>query len=628
MCGVSGIINFDGQPVDQSLVNGMMRAMKHRGPDDEGIFLDKNIGLGFVRLSIIDLTENGHQPMRDSSGRYIIIYNGEIYNYVEIKSELAKKGYYFNSSSDTEVVLKSYIEWGEDCLNHFNGMWSFCIYDLKKEFIFISRDRYGIKPLYYYYDDNRFIFASEIGSILKAVKSKFSPNQEAIYNYLVYNRTDYNNSTFFNEINKVEAGYCAKIFLNNKHIDKKIISERKYKRVSKFFFIRKWYDLKKRVNEAKPFQNSDEYKDFLFSSIDLRLRSDVPVGVSLSGGLDSSSILSRLIHKKLDLNTFSAVYGENLKGDETNYILEFKNLVQKMNFVQISENDLYKDLDKLLECHSSEPFVDTSIYASFKVFEEAQKKIKVTLNGQGADEQLGGYMYFWGHYLKYLLKNGSVVKFSSELFNNFKNQKNLSTLKFLLYYLSSDSFKLKYRLRSIGYLNSDFLNSQKGKSDIIKLIDNSSSLQDSFLIHFKHKLQHLLKWEDINSMHFSLESRLPFLDYRLVEKTLALKEQEILYKGQTKHILRKAMSGYLPEKIRVRKDKVGFETPADKWFRNENYQKTILKILQSNNFNKMEIIDNKKALNLYENHLMGKINISREIWKWINLDYWFKKHIN
>ena len=140
----------------------------------------------------------------------------------------------------------------------------------------------------------------------------------------------------------------------------------------------------------------------------MRLRSDVPVGVSLSGGLDSSSILSRLIHKKLDLNTFSAVYGERLKGDETNYIIEFKNLVQKMNFVEISENDLYKDLDKLLDCHSSEPFVDTSIYASFKVFEEAQKKIKVTLNGQGADEQLGGYMYFWGHYLKFLLKTGNV----------------------------------------------------------------------------------------------------------------------------------------------------------------------------------------------------------------------------
>ena len=627
MCGVSGIINFDGQPVDQSTVKRMMRAMKHRGPDDEGTFLDKNIGLGFVRLSIIDLTENGHQPMRDSSGQYIIIYNGEIYNYVEIKSELVKKGYSFNSTTDTEVVLKSYIEWGEDCLDHFNGMWSFCIYDLKKEFIFISRDRYGIKPLYYFYDDNRFIFASEIGSILKAVNSKLSPNREAIYNYLVFNRTDYDNSTFFNKINKFEAGCCAKIFLNNEHIHKKITSEREYKRISKFFFIRKWYDLKKRANKAEPFQNSDEYKNLLFSSIDLRLRSDVPVGVSLSGGLDSSSILSRLIHKKLDLNTFSAVYGERLKGDETNYIIEFKNLVQKMNFVEISENDLYKDLDKLLDCHSSEPFVDTSIYASFKVFEEAQKKIKVTLNGQGADEQLGGYMYFWGHYLKFLLKTGNVGKFSSELFNNFKNQKNLRTLKFLFYYLSPDSFKSKYRLRSIGYLNSEFLNSQKGNSEIIKLIDNSASLQDSFLKHFKYKLQHLLKWEDINSMHFSLESRLPFLDYRLVEKTLALKEQEILYKGQTKHILRKAMRGYLPEKIRVRKDKVGFETPADKWFRNENYQKTVLKILQSNNFNKMEIIDNKKALNLYENHLMGKINISREIWKWINLDYWFKKHI-
>jgi len=627
MCGISGIINFDGQPVDQSSINKMMVAMKHRGPDDQGIFLDKNIGLGFVRLSIIDLSENGHQPMQDLSGQYLIIYNGEVYNFIEIRKKLIKKGYHFNSNTDTEVVLNSYIEWGENCLNYFNGMWSFCIYDLKEKSLFLSRDRYGIKPLYYYYDENKFIFASEIKSILKIANDKLSPNQEAIYNYLVYNRTDYDKTTFYNEINKVGAGYCTKIFINNNSNKNKLIHDN-YKKISNNIYNRKWYDLKRRVNKVETFQNSSEYKDLLFSSIDLRLRSDVPVGVSLSGGLDSSSILSRLIDKKLDLNTFSAVYGENLRGDEKNYILEFNNLVKRMNFVNIGEYDLLDDMNKLLDCHSSEPVVDTSIYASYKVFEEAQKKIKVTLNGQGADEQLGGYMYFWGHYLKFLLRKGNLIKLTSELVNNYKNQKNFSTLNFLLYYLSPESIKLKYRIRSTSYLKKDYAESHSRNTEIINLIDNSSSLQDSFIRHFDHKLQHLLKWEDINSMHFSIESRLPFLDYRLVEKTLALNEDKILFRGQTKFILRKALKGYLPEKIRLRKDKVGFETPADNWFRSESYQKLISKILNSDHFKKMEIIDHHKALNLYDGHLMKKVNISREIWKWINLDYWHKKHFS
>ncbi len=627
MCGISGIINFDGKPVEPVLVNTMMDAMKHRGPDDQGVLIRKNIGLGFVRLSIIDLSDLGHQPMKDRSGRYFIIYNGEVYNFIEIRKELIKKGYLFNSNTDTEVVLYSYIEWGESCLERFNGMWSFCIYDLKEESLFLSRDRYGIKPLYFYHDKNQFIFASEIKSILKVVNNKLSPNQKSIYNYLVYNRTDYDDSTFFNEINKVGAAHCMKIFIINKsHEYKKFIHD-DYQGLSHNVYKRKWYDLSSRVNASGTFSDQDEYRNLLFSSIDLRLRSDVPVGVSLSGGLDSSSILSRLIDKKLNLNTFSAVYGKNLKGDEKDYILEFKNSVKKMNFVQINQNDLFNDINKLLSCHSSEPIVDPSIYANFKVFEEARKKVKVTLNGQGADEQLGGYMYFWGHYFKSLLKKGNLFKLGSEVVYNYKNQKNLSALNYLIYYLLPDLIKNKYRLTNADYLTDNFKQNNVKSKDIIDLIDKSSNLQDSLIRHFNFKLQHLLKWEDINSMNFSIESRLPFLDFRLVEKTLALNDDNILHKGQTKYILRKALKGYLPEKIRNRKDKVGFETPADIWFRNDNYKKIILDTIKSDHFKKMGIIDSNKAVNLYYSHLNNKSNISRDIWKWINLDYWYKEHI-
>ena len=627
MCGISGKINFDGQPVSKPLIRSMMHAMNHRGPDDTGTYFSNNIGLGFVRLSIIDLSFQGHQPMHDPERRYTIIYNGEVFNYIELKKELISRGYSFYSNTDTEIVLNSYKEWGEKCLDLLNGMWSFCIYDKKKKTLFLSRDRYGIKPLYYFVSDKSFIFASDIKSILKAEKNKLSPNKEAIYNYLFYNRTDYDNETFFSEIKKVNPGHNLKILLDGNQNEQELINKG-YSKISKNVFSRKWYDLKSRVSESKTFLNHDEYRNLLFSSIDLRLRSDVPVGISLSGGLDSSSILTRLIDKRLNLNTFSAVYGENIKGDEMNYIKEFKNIVQKMNFVKIKDNDLYKDLDLFLDCHSSEPIVDTSIYASFKVFEEAHKKIKVTLNGQGADEQLGGYIYFWGHYLKNQLKKGKFINVINELVHSYKNQNNLSSLYFLIYFLSPQSFKFVYRSGDVSYLKKDFVNSVSDKRKILNLVEKSSSLQDSFIRHFNYKLQHLLKWEDINSMNFSIESRLPFLDYRLVEKTLSLEGEEILFKGQTKYILRKALNGYLPEKIRTRRDKVGFETPADTWFRNENFKKRILSTLDSSHFAQLDIIDTKKAIKLYKMHLSKKMNISRDIWKWINLDFWFKKHFS
>jgi len=197
MCGIAGIINFNNESVNPSSINKMMATMKHRGPDDNGTFINDNIGLGFVRLSILDLSRLGHQPMFDISGRYLIIHNGEVYNYIELRKDLEKKGYIFKSNTDTEVILYSFIEWGEDCLNYFNGMWAFCIYDLKRRTFFISRDRYGIKPLYYFIDNNKFIFCSEIKPILNLISNQTSPNYQVIYNYLVFNRTDYNDETFF-----------------------------------------------------------------------------------------------------------------------------------------------------------------------------------------------------------------------------------------------------------------------------------------------------------------------------------------------------------------------------------------------------------------------------------------------
>ena len=243
MCGICGIINFNNEPVQETWVSSMMQKIKHRGPDDEGIFIEDNVALGFVRLSILDLSPLGHQPMFGDinvskknntleNGRFVIVYNGEVYNYIELRQELCLKGYKFESNTDTEVVLNSYIEWGEDCLDKFNGMWAFTIYDREKKEIFCARDRYGIKPFYYYVDDKQFIFASEILPIFSVLKEKPSPNNQAIFDFLVFNRTDQTENTFFKDIKKLQHGCSMRIGLKNK---------------SQKYEIKKWYDLKREL---------------------------------------------------------------------------------------------------------------------------------------------------------------------------------------------------------------------------------------------------------------------------------------------------------------------------------------------------------------------------------------------
>ena len=332
MCGICGIINFSTIPVQKLSLETMMKRMKHRGPDDEGIFIDKNLGLGFVRLSIIDLSENGHQPMIDDSERYVIVHNGEVYNYNELKSELVKKGYRFKSNTDSEVILNSYIEWGPACQEKFNGMWAFTIYDKKTNEIFISRDRYGIKPFYYFLNKDKFIFASEIPPILKILKKKPDPNLQAVFDYMAFNRTDQNEDTFFSGIKKLEPG-CSISIKDNK------------------LKIHEWYDLRSNIKE--PFANALDFREVFKSAVGLRLQSDVPLGVCLSGGLDSSSITSTLLKdfSLSDLKTFSAIYEKNQNCDESEYIYEYKDVLKNMHFTTPSAETLINDLSDFLKAH-------------------------------------------------------------------------------------------------------------------------------------------------------------------------------------------------------------------------------------------------------------------------------------
>jgi asparagine synthase (glutamine-hydrolysing) len=615
MCGISGIINLKNNSVQESNLKDMMLEMKHRGPDDDGVYLNKNIGLGFVRLSIIDLTKAGHQPMFSHDKKYVLIFNGEIFNYIELREELKNKGYKFYTDTDTEVLINSYIEWGEECQHKFNGMWAFAIYNTENGNIFISRDRYGIKPLYVYQNEEIFAFASEIPSLLKVINKKPQANMEVIFDYLAFNRTDQTENTFFENIHKLQHGYCLKIdTINNNVLPKP----------------QKWYDLKEKVNKRRStrFEESD-FKILFSDAIKLRLRSDVPVGVCFSGGLDSSAIVSTLLKEfnKKELNTFSAVYKKGETGDESKFIKLYEDELKNMFYTTPDSNSLLKDMKKFIKTHA-EPIPSTGPYAQYKVMELASKNVVVTLDGQGADEMLAGYLYFFGFFFKDLFLKLKWFKLTKELFFYLKIHKSLIGIKAFVYFLLPVKLRTKIRVNEKGYINKDFADKYSSLNSIAGNLYEASSLNEALLNHFEYKLEHLLKWEDKNSMAFSLEARVPFLDHRLVELILSVDGERVIKNGMTKNILRNSMQGVLPEKIRLRVDKTGFETPQDKWYRENEFQKLIANILSSESFRKRKIIDSDKANKLYQKHLSSEKNISKEIWKWIHLELWFREFID
>jgi asparagine synthase (glutamine-hydrolysing) len=600
MCGICGIYNFSQKNPELDKVSSMMSLMKHRGPDDQGIWNDKKTALGFVRLSIIDLSHEASQPMVDESGKYVLVFNGEIYNYIELRDELITKGYRFKTKTDSEVLLNGYIEWGAEVLNKCNGMFAFAIYNIHEKKLFAARDRYGVKPFYYYYDNHHFIFCSEITAIIKTFNDLKAANDESIYNYLVFNRTDYNNETFFSKIKKLPHGSFM-VIDNNVNIVK-------------------WYNLKDRITRiTSDFQISD----LLESSIKLRLRSDVPVGLCLSGGLDSSTIASILIKKfKLPgINTFSAVYSNNYKYDESAYINEYKSMLSNMFFVTPSAKSLFSDKEDFVSAQG-EPLPSTSPYAQYKVMQLASGKVKVTLDGQGADEELAGYHYFFGNYYKELFNNFQYLKLFKELLCYYRYHKSTYAFKTFIYFLLSSERQTNLRVNKYGYINSNFNNIYKKNNFISSNLYSSADLNEALYNHFEYKLEHLLKWEDRNSMFFSIEARLPFLDYRLVEYVLGLPSDQKIKNGQTKYILRKEMKNILPENIRTRQSKIGFDTPEDEWFREPFFVEYISDIISSNTFRSSKYFDVEKVREIFNKHIKNEINASKEIWKWINLYIW------
>jgi asparagine synthase (glutamine-hydrolysing) len=601
MCGICGIVGFNGQSVNGSSLRQMLKSMKHRGPDDQGIYINNNVGFGHVRLSIIDLSLAGHQPFSSKDNRYVLIYNGEIYNYIELRELLKSKGYSFFTNTDTEVLLNAYMEWGESCLDRFNGMWAFVIYDTVTNKIFGARDRYGVKPFYYFNDGTFFLFASDIPPILCQFNKKPLPNKQIVFDYLAFSRTDHTEQTFFESIKKIQHGHS---FTLNTHTGE--------------FRIKKWYNLPQRIKE--PFTSSEDFLQALQSSIILRLRSDVSVGVCLSGGLDSSSIVSLLTSSlnQEKINTFSAVYRMNHRANEKEYI-DLVDAKQKY-FTYPTEDDFINDLPRLIHAQS-EPFPSSAIYAQFKVMELAKKYVTVLLDGQGADEYLAGYHYYFGYYFFELLKNHQYLNFIKQITEHFKNYSLDIGIEYLLYLLAPRFLKELIIGDKISLLGRNTFRQYIKTTAVIDDLHKAKSVNEACFNHFEYKLEHLLKWEDRNSMFFSLESRVPFLDYNIVERMIAGPTDQKIHNGFTKAILRDAMKGRLNDSIRLRKDKVGFATPEDIWLRSEGFRKLCSEAISSKNGISYEFIES----NNIDSNMKILLRDPRSSWKWINLYLWEKQ---
>jgi asparagine synthase (glutamine-hydrolysing) len=607
MCGICGILNFDNNPVQEVQIREMMRIMKHRGPDDEGVFIKENIGLGFVRLSILDLSIAGHQPMLSKDKRYVIVLNGEIYNYIELKEEL-KDFYRFTSSTDTEVLLASYMKWGERCLDKLNGMFAFVILDTKTMNVFGARDRFGIKPFYYYLNKSLFIFASDIPPILNQLNEKPCAEESIIFDYLAFNRTNHTDKTFFKGIKKVPHGFSVSIIAGNPQ-------------------IKVWYDLSSNINKYADLKFDE--KDFLYeltNSINLQLRSDVPVGTCLSGGLDSSAITSLILlnEKREKLDSFSSVYGQGQKGDESEFILEYKSTNLRRHYTYPTSITLLDDLDKF-NSSLSEPVPTSSVYAEYKVMELAKNHCTVILNGQGADEILAGYHYFYGYYFRDLLKNYKWGKFLNEIVHYANFQKSDQALRYLLFSIYP-RFLRHYKRHSC--IEDSFYDRFYVKENVVlDSFYDSKNLKEFLLKHFEYKFEHNLLWSDKNGMSFSLETRFPFLDHNLVEKTLSLDSDSYIKNGYTKAIMRNALKGIVPEKIRLRKDKIGFSTPENEWFSDIKLFNLLTDIVHSSSFENRGYFNVKNCqsqLAHFEKTKRGSV----DFWKWLHLELWFRKYID
>ncbi|PKV48776.1 asparagine synthase (glutamine-hydrolysing) [Aquimarina sp. MAR_2010_214] len=581
MCGITGIIDKKGKVIMDSVLRNANDIIKHRGPDGEGFYHHNNIGLAHRRLSIIDLSEEGKQPMTYDQDNYVITFNGEIYNYIELKEELLKLGHEFNNKTDTEVILAAYKEWGDSCVQKFNGMWAFAILDKTKEILFLSRDRFGIKPLYYYSDENIFIFGSEIKQLLPSLPS-IKVNRQIMFDYLMINKQNHSNETFFKNIDSLPNGHNAIYNLKTNEYN-----------------ILKYYTLNQK-EEFNDLSNEELYNSFektLNDSIKLRLRSDVKVGSCLSGGMDSSAITAKAAVMYKEQNPKKKFYSITAKSEDIiNDESEFAKLVVDQhkldwNVTEPSYSE-YKEISNNLSYILEEPFKSNSYHMQYFVMEKAKKdNCIVLLDGQGGDESLLGYEIYYIPYLNQLKGWINKIKALKSITGNSK----LSNRDIFIYYFYFNFFfikKLRFKRKS-KYIRKEF--SKYFNNQL--LIQNSFKKKSIFEIQKHHFLNFQIKnqlvFADKIAMWHSIEARFPMIDHRFIETSLSLPLDFKINEGWTKYVLRKISEEILPKEVVWRTNKMGFESPLSWAKKNDEMLKTIKKSKFIKNFVDVDVLSDK-----------------------------------
>jgi len=584
VCGIAGVIG--GGPESLRAVRAMTSALRHRGPDDEGYLLADSrrrsarayrgqdtvseiadpplpeaipdgvdVALGHRRLSIIDLSPAGHGPMSSADGRLWITYNGEIFNYVELRAELASLGHLFRSATDTEVILAAWRQWGPDALHRFNGMWAFGLYDADAGTLTCARDRFGVKPLSWFRKGPVFAFASEIKALRAHPALEPRPHPPALHRFLLEGATDADEPTFVDSVNYLRAGHLLTVRAADTRVE-----------------VRRWYALGDRAPGAPA---AGSFRALLEDAVRLRLRSDVDVGTCLSGGLDSSSLvaLSSALRSAAGAprpRSFSVVYPQ--PGiDESPFV----DAVVRAVDVQASREtpdarELRDDLPAVVEAQD-EPFAAAGVYSQWRVMRMARRAgVPVLLDGQGADEVLAGYHYHYGPYLAEVAATEGTLAAIREA--RLAAAATARPLAYFLGLLAYHAGRWPARLRRAAVARAATHGrvppAMVPSADLPSLDRHGrrASLRDQLRLDVETtSLPALLRYEDRNSMAFSVEARTPFLDYRLVEHAQALPARALIRDGWTKAVLRDAMTGIVPEAVRGRRDKLGFATPERSW---------------------------------------------------------------
>lgn len=553
MCGISGVISNESRVDLEVEVSRMNALIEHRGPDGAGIYVYKNVGLGHRRLAILDLSESGIQPMHWLD-KYSIVFNGEVYNYIEIRVELIEKGYTFRTETDTEVILAAYDFWGKDCLSRFNGMWSFALLDKAKDILFCSRDRFGIKPFYYTNDESGFRFGSEIKQL---ISSEPKINLPVALDYIISGMEEVVNETFFQGVLKLDPGHFLMYDLS-----------------SKTFEIDSFYTL---PNKATQTVSEADYMSLLEESVKLRLRSDVRVGTCLSGGLDSSTVAALASKNYGFHDNFYAIHAksESINTDESYFAtLVSDTLDLKLKVVEPRFDDFEASMNEVIFTQE-EPFGSPSVFMQYFVFQEARRNnCIVMLDGQGGDETLLGYE----RYYPALIRSLKWYLRPKALFQSKKNSRlsMVESIKYMLYF-GNYKRRLNRVKQRAHFIKSTYLSAYT--SEVLERVSASyadiNTLQKTELT--VSQLPHLLRYEDKNSMRHSVEARLPFIDYRVVESALSLKNEAKIFNGWTKFVLRNGMKDLLPKEIVWRKNKLGFNAPEELWMSkySDEMEKTI-----------------------------------------------------